>query len=275
MSWLAALSGIGTIGQSLASIYNTNKTIQANKSMAEYSYSKDLEMWNRQNEYNTPQAQMSRFKEAGLNPNLIYGKGNPGNATVLPKYNVPKLEYNYQVPDILNIIQGLQSVRESNKRIEETNQRINESGKRMEKIDQDIWESQERIDYLGKKNRLTGYQAWKAYMDVWGSDFYTSPENKKAIAYARISEGNKYKFLRDSPYMLMVEARRKQLEQMTNLYQAQTNLRDLDADWYMWNNLSKPIGSMIKLLIPGGSFYKGSKFLKVGGKTSKLYRKVR
>jgi hypothetical protein len=35
-----------------------------------------LTNWNRQNEYNSPQAQMRRFKEAGLNPNLIYGQQN-------------------------------------------------------------------------------------------------------------------------------------------------------------------------------------------------------
>jgi hypothetical protein len=33
------------------------------------------------NEYNSPRAQMQRFKEAGLNPNLIYGQSNEG-ATV-------------------------------------------------------------------------------------------------------------------------------------------------------------------------------------------------
>lgn len=33
----------------------------------------------RQNQYNTPQWQMMRYKQAGLNPALIYSQGNPGN----------------------------------------------------------------------------------------------------------------------------------------------------------------------------------------------------
>jgi hypothetical protein len=37
-------------------------------------------MWHNQNAYNHPKAQMARFKEAGLNPNLIYGQGSSGNA---------------------------------------------------------------------------------------------------------------------------------------------------------------------------------------------------
>lgn len=40
-----------------------------------------LSDWNMQNEYNSPAAQMERFRAAGLNPNLIYGQQNEG-ATV-------------------------------------------------------------------------------------------------------------------------------------------------------------------------------------------------
>lgn len=39
-----------------------------------------LDDWNRQNEYNSPLAQMTRFKDAGLNPNLIYGQSNQAPA---------------------------------------------------------------------------------------------------------------------------------------------------------------------------------------------------
>lgn len=38
----------------------------------------NLDMWNRQNEYNSPSAQMSRLKAAGLNPDLMYGNGSAG-----------------------------------------------------------------------------------------------------------------------------------------------------------------------------------------------------
>lgn len=45
----------------------------------------NLEMWNLNNEYNTPQNQMRRFEEAGLNPGLIYGQINPGNSSAAPQ----------------------------------------------------------------------------------------------------------------------------------------------------------------------------------------------
>lgn len=39
-------------------------------------------MWNLQNQYNDPVAQMERLSNAGLNPNLVYGGGNvTGNTT--------------------------------------------------------------------------------------------------------------------------------------------------------------------------------------------------
>lgn len=37
--------------------------------------------WNAQNLYNSPQQQMQRLKDAGLNPNLVYGTGAVGNAS--------------------------------------------------------------------------------------------------------------------------------------------------------------------------------------------------
>lgn len=37
-------------------------------------------MWNRQNEYNDPSAQMERLKAAGLNPHMVYGNGAVGNS---------------------------------------------------------------------------------------------------------------------------------------------------------------------------------------------------
>lgn len=75
---------------------NTDKTIAANRELAEYQYSKDLEMWNRGNEYNSPAAQMARLKEAGLNPNMMYGSSGATQPAVnLPKYQAPRVEYNY------------------------------------------------------------------------------------------------------------------------------------------------------------------------------------
>lgn len=85
---------------------NNRNTIAANRELAEYSYAKDLEMWNRTNQYNSPQSQMARLKAAGLNPNLVYGTGAVANSSgTPPRYNPPQVQYS-QMP-LFNIPQAL------------------------------------------------------------------------------------------------------------------------------------------------------------------------
>lgn len=43
----------------------------------------NLADWKMQNDYNSPTAQMARLKEAGLNPNLVYGKGADNTAAAV------------------------------------------------------------------------------------------------------------------------------------------------------------------------------------------------
>lgn len=45
-----------------------------------------------QNEYNSPSSQMARYRDAGLNPNLIYSQGNPGNQSSPVSLGVPELD---------------------------------------------------------------------------------------------------------------------------------------------------------------------------------------
>lgn len=75
---------------------NVAATNRANREMADLKWQRDLEMWNLQNRYNTPANQMKRFKEAGLNPNLVYGQGTPGNAQQLPQYQAPSQSFRGQ-----------------------------------------------------------------------------------------------------------------------------------------------------------------------------------
>lgn len=101
----ALISGGAGIVSSLfgfgASKHATDQSVEAvkeqnagNMRLAEYQYEKNLEQWNRQNEYNSPAAQMERYKAAGLNPNLIYGNGasSAGNAASSPQYQAPHLD---------------------------------------------------------------------------------------------------------------------------------------------------------------------------------------
>lgn len=78
--------------------------------LADQANAREVAMWNMQNAYNTPAAQMQRFKDAGLNPMLVYQQGNPGNASSAPATHVPNAELHEnrdryeKINNILNII---------------------------------------------------------------------------------------------------------------------------------------------------------------------------
>lgn len=71
LPWI--ISGIG----SLASAFIVNRGAQQRQDSM--------------NAYNTPQAQMARYKAAGLNPNLVYGQGTPGNQPAPAQYDAPQI----------------------------------------------------------------------------------------------------------------------------------------------------------------------------------------
>ena len=93
------LGGIGSSAMNNKAVKDTNK---ANMEIAKYqarwqqqenekAYQRSLNMWNLQNEYNSPTQQMARIRAAGLNPNLVYGNGVTGNSTgSTPQYEPVK-----------------------------------------------------------------------------------------------------------------------------------------------------------------------------------------
>lgn len=84
----AAIAGAAALGSSITgAVSNSNlnkKTQKYNKEMYERQYQDNLTMWNMSNSYNSPQEQMKRLQEAGLNPNLVYGSGGQTGGTASP-----------------------------------------------------------------------------------------------------------------------------------------------------------------------------------------------
>lgn len=70
-----------------------------NREYADKSYERqkndELAFWEKNNLYNSPMQQMGRLKEAGLNPNLVYGNGavaNSASAPSAPKASMPDMK---------------------------------------------------------------------------------------------------------------------------------------------------------------------------------------
>lgn len=65
-------------------------------------------LWEQTNAYNTPQQQMARFAEAGLNPHLIYGKGSSGNANNITSPDVKP----YNRAESQNVMKGISAFKD-------------------------------------------------------------------------------------------------------------------------------------------------------------------
>lgn len=88
----AIIAGGASLLGSAFGFGSQKKTNKANMELAKYqnewqaqenekAYQRNLQMWNLQNEYNSPTQQMARLRTAGLNPNLVYGNGVTGNSS--------------------------------------------------------------------------------------------------------------------------------------------------------------------------------------------------
>lgn len=123
----AIIGGAAALAGGIAGgLFNRNSQKAANKTniqLAREQQQFEERMVQQQNEYNSPVNQMKRFAEAGLNPNLVYTQGNPGNQTSIPSYqraDVKPEQFNFQsdmanaVSQIYNNLQAVAQIRKAN-----------------------------------------------------------------------------------------------------------------------------------------------------------------
>ncbi len=128
---------------------STALTNAKNMKLAKYAYSKQLEMWNKQNEYNSPSNQMKRLAQAGLNPNLVYGNGQAvGNTTSdYPKFSAPQLQ-RYQNSEIMESALAYQNLQLQKAQIKNIEANTNKTNTETDKINagRSYWEDNERLN---------------------------------------------------------------------------------------------------------------------------------
>ena len=73
----------GTAGAARTQLQAVRETNAANARLAQKQNEWNLEQWNRENAYNTPEAQRARYEAAGINPYFALGNIQSGNADSL------------------------------------------------------------------------------------------------------------------------------------------------------------------------------------------------
>jgi hypothetical protein len=161
--------------------YNTDQTIKAQKEMADLKWQRDKEMWNMQNAYNTPQAQMDRFEAAGLNRNLIYGQGSHGNSTQLPQYSDVKPEFNYKANQWITTLSQYQDFKFKQAQIDNVNAQTKQTNTitGLKAIESYVKENTKDIDIDRAKEDLKKTTAQRGYIG------YQSDYQKKVNEYVR------------------------------------------------------------------------------------------
>lgn len=94
-------SPIASLITGAANVYMQNQNNKLTRELAQQQNQWNIEQWNRENEYNLPSNQLQRFVDAGLNPNLIYGKDSvaatsPQMVSGYDSQVAPKMEFNPQ-----------------------------------------------------------------------------------------------------------------------------------------------------------------------------------
>lgn len=177
----------------------TENTNQTNVELAERQHAWNVEDWQRQADWQSPANQMSMFRSAGLNPNLIYGQMSDSpsiNSTQMPTLSAPKyMPFQSTNPvansasDILSIAQArkfdveadaiIQKLPQEVRNLEEQNKllstQVSELNKKIE-----LYSSQIQNLYL--EGQLKVAQEAKIYFDINLASATFSRDSDKVLA---------------------------------------------------------------------------------------------
>lgn len=105
----SVIGALSNIGSGILGYYGQKDTNRTQKQIAADARQHEIDLWNMQNAYNNPSAQMQRLIDAGLNPNLVYGSGNVSGLQTgeRPKTHSPEYKSpisSLEIPNMLNYL---------------------------------------------------------------------------------------------------------------------------------------------------------------------------
>lgn len=108
----AIAGGLGLIGGLIganSAKKAQNRANQANIELAKMQNDWAIAQWERENEYNTPENQMQRLKDAGINPNMAYANGNLSNISAQSP-TIQRAQVNPYLGDAQNMQSTIQNM---------------------------------------------------------------------------------------------------------------------------------------------------------------------
>lgn len=160
----AIIGGAAAIGSAIFGAKSSKKQNESSREWSEKMYERqradEIEFWNMQNSYNSPEAQMQRLRDANLNPHMAYGSGNvSGNSA--SKADVPnahKPEFNTTRVDLPAIVNSYFDVKQ--KAAQANNTKLQGDLLKLEAINKGL---QNTYDSLSLEDRLKLMKYTKQY----------------------------------------------------------------------------------------------------------------
>jgi hypothetical protein len=129
-----------------ASILNTGSQVYTNAKNRKWA----LQDWQMQNAYNSPAQQMQRYKEAGLNPNLIYKQTNEAGAVRTTDAIAPKLD-----PDALGVLGKSNKLKLQDLSMQTAQAQLQQTQATTKKIQDESDYIRSNIDFRNLQNDIT------------------------------------------------------------------------------------------------------------------------
>ena len=199
---LGAVSSMAT--SAIGSLFGMNeaeKNRKFNAEQAQLQRDWQEKMWNLSNEYNSPLQQMQRFKEAGLNPNLVYGDGakslaaQVGSGAAASSSAVGRGVIENPVTTAI----GIQSQMEQIKNLREQNELLRQQARKTSnEADSVAWQNNYNLSMedVKKAIEMKNYDVLNASLDKMRIDMINSTritdEQVKTMAQGRLMQIKEY-----------------------------------------------------------------------------------
>lgn len=242
---------------------------KARKAEAELAYQRSVEMWHMQNQYNSPEQQMSRFGAAGLNPHLVYSQGNPGNAGAPPDYHPPDIQmagmhppYGGAVQTMLPMLMQVGSWMQ-NMRLTETEIDAKQTG---------MSRTQQLIDFLNQRNpkdleRLDNQLSIFPYQKSAARNIAekSNLQLTDMLEMLRYNWGQEYQGLEFGDFAYKQGGRGAKAVALERL-KAETRLKSAQADWFEPATIMRMVLSAVGGLTGIGRLVGGRTIPRAAGK---------
>lgn len=280
MAWqAAAIQGAASLGGGLLSRIGEKKREERynlyNRQAASWKHQLDLMAWEKQNAYNHPSMQMERLKEAGLNPAMMYGKGNSGamgQAGSIAPAAAPKVMASNANERMLQSMHHFMDL--AVKQAQTMNIDQNTKKQKEETTLTGMKQATEKWNAIYTEHKAELTRLEKDYTKVKTShEYWKEDKTSSEASMLRRRDYAQQVIQDDSGYVPYIEAERAKLKyfiEHTNNEKLRGQLLQLDMDWYwLQKNLIPSInaGSQAINAIMGSAFKVGR--IKQGAKALK------